>query len=135
MPLETYVDQFTFTRFEPQGVVEGHPNVKMRDVDRRLHLPRARRASTCGRYDLAHVKPEAEEAAQHVGFLGGGRKEDRVSDSELPPPMSLSYTAAAVARSATEAESLEQPARPAAGTTRRTSTRRKPRRSTRSSTR
>jgi ribonucleoside-diphosphate reductase alpha chain len=60
-----------------------------------------------GRYDLAHVKPEAEEAVQHVGFLGGGNKEDRVSESELPPPMSLAYTAAAVNRSATEAESLE----------------------------
>ena len=29
VPLETYVEQFTFTRFEPQGIVEGHPNVKM----------------------------------------------------------------------------------------------------------
>ncbi|HLK38744.1 MAG TPA: vitamin B12-dependent ribonucleotide reductase, partial [Polyangiaceae bacterium] len=25
VPLQTYVDQFTFTRFEPQGPVEGHP--------------------------------------------------------------------------------------------------------------
>ena len=24
VPLQTYVDQFTFTRFEPQGPVEGH---------------------------------------------------------------------------------------------------------------
>ena len=46
VPLETYVDQFTFTRFEPQGLVEGHPNVQDGDVDRRLHVPRARRAST-----------------------------------------------------------------------------------------
>ena len=29
VPLETFVEQFTFTRFEPQGIVEGHPNVKM----------------------------------------------------------------------------------------------------------
>src|SRR6185437_12923731 len=29
VPLSTYVDQFTFTRFEPQGIVEGHPYVKM----------------------------------------------------------------------------------------------------------
>ena len=28
VPLQTYVDQFTFTRFEPQGPVEGHPYVK-----------------------------------------------------------------------------------------------------------
>jgi ribonucleoside-diphosphate reductase alpha chain len=28
VPLETYVEQFTFTRFEPHGVVGGHPNIK-----------------------------------------------------------------------------------------------------------
>ena len=28
VPLETYVEQFTFTRFEPHGPVEGHPNIK-----------------------------------------------------------------------------------------------------------
>src|SRR5438046_4412007 len=28
VPLETYVEQYTFTRFEPHGVVEGHPNLK-----------------------------------------------------------------------------------------------------------
>src|SRR5213075_2145132 len=28
VPLETYVEQYTFTRFEPHGVVEGHPNIK-----------------------------------------------------------------------------------------------------------
>ncbi len=107
VPLQTYVEQFTFTRFEPQGLVEGHPYVRMATsiVD---YLFRVLGCEYLGRYDLAHVKPEAEEAVQHVGFLGGGNKEDRVSESELPPPpMSLSYTQAAVARSATEAESLE----------------------------
>lgn len=29
VPLQEFVDTFTFTRFEPQGMVEGHPNVKM----------------------------------------------------------------------------------------------------------
>ncbi|MFO7181667.1 MAG: vitamin B12-dependent ribonucleotide reductase, partial [Pseudomonadota bacterium] len=28
VPLETFVEQFTFTRFEPHGVVTGHPNIK-----------------------------------------------------------------------------------------------------------
>lgn len=28
IPLEEFVDTFTFTRFEPQGIVEGHPNIK-----------------------------------------------------------------------------------------------------------
>ncbi|MGA7671075.1 MAG: vitamin B12-dependent ribonucleotide reductase [Nitrolancea sp.] len=29
VPLEEFVDTFTFQRFEPQGMVEGHPNIKM----------------------------------------------------------------------------------------------------------
>ena len=43
VPLETYVEQYTFTRFEPQGIVEGHDEHEVRDVDRRLPLPRPRR--------------------------------------------------------------------------------------------
>ncbi|MBX3263238.1 MAG: vitamin B12-dependent ribonucleotide reductase [Labilithrix sp.] len=106
VPLQTYVDQFTFTRFEPQGIVEGHPYVKMATsiVD---YLFRTLAVEYLGRYDLAHVKPEGEDAIPHVGFLGGGNKEDRVSESELPH--SLAYTREAVERSAAEAETLEAP--------------------------
>ncbi|MBX3216713.1 MAG: vitamin B12-dependent ribonucleotide reductase [Labilithrix sp.] len=106
VPLQTYVEQFTFTRFEPQGIVEGHPYVKMSTsiVD---YLFRTLAVEYLGRYDLAHVKPEGEDAIPHVGFLGGGNKEDRVSESELPH--SLSYTREAVERSAAEAETLETP--------------------------
>jgi ribonucleoside-diphosphate reductase alpha chain len=103
VPLSTYVDQFTFTRFEPQGLVEGHPYVKMSTsiVD---YLFRILGVEYLGRYDLAHVKPEGEEAIPHVGFLGG--KEDRASDSELP--MSLAYTREAVERSGADAAAFEQ---------------------------
>ncbi|MDF2693794.1 MAG: hypothetical protein K0S65_2177, partial [Labilithrix sp.] len=111
VPLQTYVEQFTFTRFEPQGIVEGHPYVKMATsiVD---YLFRTLAVEYLGRYDLAHVKPEGEDAIPHVGFLGGGNKEDRISESELPH--SLAYTKEAVARSAAEAETLETPPPPAA---------------------
>ncbi len=59
VPLQTYVEQFTFTRFEPQGTVEGHPNVKIATsiVD---YLFRVLGIEYLGRYDLAHVKPEAD---------------------------------------------------------------------------
>jgi len=112
VPLQTYVDQFTFTRFEPQGIVEGHPYVKMATsiVD---YLFRTLAVEYLGRYDLAHVKPEGEDAIPHVGFLGGGNKEDRASESELSH--SLGYTKEAVARSAAEAETLETPPRARAG--------------------
>jgi ribonucleoside-diphosphate reductase alpha chain len=29
VPLQEYVDTFTFVRFEPQGMVNGHPNIKL----------------------------------------------------------------------------------------------------------
>ncbi len=59
VPLQTYVDQFTFTRFEPQGPVEGHPNVKFATsiVD---FIFRALGVEYLRRYDLAHIKPEAD---------------------------------------------------------------------------
>jgi ribonucleoside-diphosphate reductase alpha chain len=75
VPLETYVEQFTFTRFEPQGLVEGHPYVKFSTsiVD---YLFRVLGIEYGHRYDLAHVKPE--EAASPLTSTS-----DRVSVSSL----------------------------------------------------
>jgi len=117
VPLQTYVDQFTFTRFEPQGVVEGHPYVKFSTsiVD---YLFRVLAVEYCQRYDLAHVKPEGDQEIPHVGFLGGG---ERSPDSMTPAALAsiggaaaggdnapLAHTKSAVARSAAMSESLEQ---------------------------
>jgi ribonucleoside-diphosphate reductase alpha chain len=57
VPLETFVEQFSFTRFEPQGTVEGHPNIKLATsiVD---YIFRVLGVEYLKRYDLAHVKPE-----------------------------------------------------------------------------
>ncbi|MFC1642188.1 vitamin B12-dependent ribonucleotide reductase [Myxococcota bacterium] len=56
VPLETYVDQFTFTRFEPHGVVTGHPNIKFATsiVD---YIFRVLGVEYLQRYDFAQVKP------------------------------------------------------------------------------
>jgi ribonucleoside-diphosphate reductase alpha chain len=63
VPLEAFVDQYTFTRFEPQGVVDGHENVKMATsiVD---YLFRVLGISYLHRYDLAHVPPVDESPTQ-----------------------------------------------------------------------
>jgi ribonucleoside-diphosphate reductase alpha chain len=60
VPLETYVEQFTFTRFEPHGPVEGHPNIKFATsiVD---YLFRVLGVEYLKRYDFAQVKPEIED--------------------------------------------------------------------------
>ncbi len=42
VPLEEFVDAFTFTRFEPAGLVTGNDFDQERDLGARLHLPRAR---------------------------------------------------------------------------------------------
>ncbi|MDO8608413.1 MAG: vitamin B12-dependent ribonucleotide reductase [Phaeospirillum sp.] len=59
VPLEEYVDCFTFTRFEPQGVVD-HPNIKMATsvID---FIFRALGMEYLGRTDFVQVKPEKDE--------------------------------------------------------------------------
>jgi ribonucleoside-diphosphate reductase alpha chain len=56
VPLEEYVDAFTFTRFEPNGPVTGHANIKMATsiID---YIFRELAVSYLGRYDLAQVQP------------------------------------------------------------------------------
>jgi ribonucleoside-diphosphate reductase alpha chain len=63
VPLEAFVDQYTFTRFEPQGMVEGHENVKMATsiVD---YLFRVLGIEYLHRYDLAHVPPADSSPTQ-----------------------------------------------------------------------
>ncbi len=56
VPLEEFVDVFTFTRFEPQGMVD-HPNIKSSTsvVD---FIFRVLGMEYLGRTDFVHVKPE-----------------------------------------------------------------------------
>lgn len=63
VPLETFVEQFTFTRFEPHGIVEGHDRVKVSTsvVD---YIFRVLGIEYLGRNDLAHVQPDAAEQDQ-----------------------------------------------------------------------
>ncbi len=57
VPLEEYVDAFLFTRFEPNGVVQGNPYIKMSTsiID---YIFRELAITYLGRHDLAHVIPE-----------------------------------------------------------------------------
>ncbi|MCS6851248.1 MAG: vitamin B12-dependent ribonucleotide reductase, partial [Gemmataceae bacterium] len=57
VPLEEFVDAFLFTRFEPNGVVEGNPHIKMTTsiID---YIFRELAITYLGRHDLAHVSPE-----------------------------------------------------------------------------
>ena len=57
VPLEEYVDAFTFSRFEPNGMVQGHEYVKMATsvID---YIFRDLAISYLKRSDLAQVRPE-----------------------------------------------------------------------------
>ena len=59
MPLEEFVDAFTFTRFEPAGMVQGNDSIKNATsiID---YIFRELAVTYLDRTDLAHVKPTGE---------------------------------------------------------------------------
>ena len=71
VPLEEYVDAFTFSRFEPNGMVHGHDYVKMATsvID---YVFRDLAISYLKRSDLAQVKPEDLLATATKGEMDGG---------------------------------------------------------------
>ena len=74
VPLEEYVDAFTFTRFEPAGLVQGNDAIKnatsiLDYVFRELAI------SYLGRHDLGHVTPTDHD----VDALGHGVNEGKVT--------------------------------------------------------
>ncbi|MBW8618796.1 MAG: vitamin B12-dependent ribonucleotide reductase [Hyphomicrobiales bacterium] len=83
VPLEEYVEAFTFTRFEPAGFVQGNDAIKnatsvLDYVFRELAI------SYLGRADLAHVAPEA------IGHdaLGRGENESKAPAGFVPSQVS-----------------------------------------------
>lgn len=54
VPLEEFVDAFTFTKFEPSGMVSGHNTIKMSTsvID---YIFRDLAINYLGRYDLSHT--------------------------------------------------------------------------------
>src|SRR5271156_176643 len=75
VPLEEYVDAFTFTRFEPSGPVQGNDSIKYATsiLD---YLFRELAVSYLDRFDLAHVDP----SEGGFGVLGKGVEEGKVPD-------------------------------------------------------
>ena len=93
VPLEEYVDAFTFTRFEPSGPVQGNDSIKNATsiLD---YVFRELAVSYMGRFDLAHVDPR--EA--NFDALGKGIEEGRAPD----PSHSTKYVSKGLTRSRTD---------------------------------
>ena len=72
VPLEEFVEAFTFTRFEPAGLVIGNDSIKNATsvLD---YIFRELGVSYLGRTDLAHVVPAADEDIGDGSGGGGGR--------------------------------------------------------------
>lgn len=64
IPLEEYVDTFTFTRFEPGGAVQGHDNIKM-STSILDYVFRLLGFEYLGRNDLVQIKPTAQTLPLH----------------------------------------------------------------------
>ena len=90
VPLEEYVDAFTFTRFEPAGPVQGNDSIKYATsiLD---YVFRELAVSYQSRFDLAHVDPS------EAGFdaLGKGTEEGK-------PASAASYVSKGLTRSRTD---------------------------------
>ncbi|MEZ5852780.1 MAG: vitamin B12-dependent ribonucleotide reductase [Hyphomicrobiaceae bacterium] len=80
VPLEEYVDAFTFTRFEPAGLVQGNEAIKNATsiLD---YIFRELAVSYLERHDLAHVDPR-----EIVGETGLGSSDEALED-DTPPAM------------------------------------------------
>jgi ribonucleoside-diphosphate reductase alpha chain len=75
VPLEEYVEAFTFTRFEPAGIVMGNDSIKNATsvLD---YIFRELGVSYLGRNDLAHVTPHEDHD------LGGGIEEGQADEPQ-----------------------------------------------------
>ncbi len=84
VPLEEFVDAFTFTRFEPAGIVIGNDSIKNATsvLD---YIFRELAVSYLGRNDLAHVPPHHDED------LGGGVAEGQRSGQTVSRTTSIGY--------------------------------------------
>ena len=80
VPLEEYVDAFTFTRFEPAGLVQGNDAIKNATsiLD---YVFRELAVSYLSRNDLAHVQPED----MAFDALGGGENEGKAPERPTTP--------------------------------------------------
>lgn len=88
VPLEEFVEAFTFTRFEPAGIVQGNDSIKNATsiID---YIFRELAVSYLDRTDLAHVTPEGPS----FDDLGRGDQEGRVNVAPVATEVSESAVA------------------------------------------
>jgi len=105
VPLEEYVDAFTFTRFEPQGPVQGNDSIKYATsiLD---YVFRELAVSYLERFDLAHVDP----SESNFDALGKGEAEGK-------PTSATQFVSKGLTRSRTDRLSVVRGTTPASNIT------------------
>jgi ribonucleoside-diphosphate reductase alpha chain len=105
VPLDEFVDVFTFARFEPNGLVSGHDNIK-RSTSIIDLIFRDLACNYLGREDLVHIKPEPKDSDDEddsldhvqasnyeVEVSADGSRFPRTSESSRVIPVALSEEA------------------------------------------
>jgi len=119
VPLEEFVDTFTFQTFEPRGMVEGHPNIKMANsiVD---YVFRALGVEYLERDELAQVPPvremELPEPAKGLAVEAGVQLD--LTDAAMEKDIAVQVAAAEFvdrAPAGSNGGNAPQPVRAAAG--------------------
>jgi ribonucleoside-diphosphate reductase alpha chain len=90
VPLDEFVDAFLFTRFEPNGGVQGNPHIKMTTsiID---YIFRELAITYLGRHDLAHVEEEDLRGdALHRNEVNDLEFEEEVVSERVLEPKSTS---------------------------------------------
>jgi ribonucleoside-diphosphate reductase alpha chain len=82
VPLEEFVDAFVYTRFEPNGVVIGNPNIKMTTsiID---YIFRELAVTYLGRTELAHIEKDAELRTSPIDSISKLDKETDFEEEEI----------------------------------------------------
>jgi ribonucleoside-diphosphate reductase alpha chain len=83
VPLSEFVDKFTFTRFEPSGMVTGHPNIKLSTsiVD---YIFRVVGMEYLGRTDFVQVKPVVDTSADKGAAALGPKQPSKLIAAGVP---------------------------------------------------
>jgi ribonucleoside-diphosphate reductase alpha chain len=92
VPLEEFTEAFVFTRFEPNGSVQGHDNIKMSTsiID---YVFRELSMSYLGRFDLVQVRPEdlRGDTVGKAGEVPDFDEEEEVAGAHAGPVPGQAY--------------------------------------------
>ncbi|RPI16019.1 MAG: vitamin B12-dependent ribonucleotide reductase [Ignavibacteriae bacterium] len=82
VPLEEFVDAFVYTRFEPNGIVIGNPNIKMTTsiID---YIFRELAVTYLGRNDLAHISQDTEMRTSPIDAISKLDNEADFDEEEI----------------------------------------------------